>query len=168
MTGDLVTLIKEGATFSGREFHGKDHVAVTTRDSIIISPKADREEAPGDGSPSEIVVDGPGEYSLEGVGFVVDSVEVDNPKQPEGVTVARLSFPFTVRRWRAGDWMRPLGMKGRRKKLSDMFGDLKLSPERKEKALVIADEGSHVLALLGHRIDESIALPGKAVRIRLI
>ena len=168
VTGDLVTLIKEGATFSGREFHGKDHVAVTTRDSIVISPKTDREEDPGDGSPSEIVVDGPGEYSLEGVGFVVDSVEVDNPKQPEGVTVARLAFPFTVRRWRAGDWMRPLGMKGRRKKLSDMFGDLKLSPERKEKALVIADEGSHVLALLGHRIDESIALPGKAVRIRLI
>ncbi len=42
--------------------------------------------------------------------------------------------------------MRPLGMRGR-KKLSDMFVDLKLDVLEKEKALVIADEGSHVLAL---------------------
>ena len=105
---------------------------------------------------------------------MVDRVEVEDPRQPDGTTVVALDFPFTVRRWMAGDWMRPLGMKGRRKKLSDMFVDLKLTPERKEKALVIADEGSHVLALLGWRVDESVALPvpelveGPAVRIRLI
>ena len=54
--------------------------------------------------------------------------------------------------------MRPLGMKGRRKKLSDIFNDLKFNAFQKEKALVIADEGSHVLALIGYRIDESVAL----------
>ena len=72
--------------------------------------------------------------------------------------MANLGFPFTIRRWKAGDWMCPLGMKGRRKKLSDMFGDLKFTAFQKERALVIADEGSHVLALVGYRIDESVAL----------
>lgn len=89
----------------------------------------------------------------------MEVAEVENPKQPEGTTVAAICFPLTVRRWQPGDWMRPLGMGGRRKKLSDMFGDLKFSPEQKEKALVIADEGSHVFALIGYRIDESVALP---------
>ena len=88
-------------------------------------------------------------------------VEVDDPRQPEGTTVLNLDFPFTVRRWQSGDWMRPLGMKGRRKKLSDMFTDLKITPRQKEKALVIADEGPHVLALLGWRVDESVALPAQ-------
>ena len=53
--------------------------------------------------------------------------------------------------------------------------DLKFSPEQKEKALVIADEGSHVLALVGYRIDESVKVEpalrqaqGPVVRIRLI
>ena len=56
-----------------------------------------------------------------------------------------------------------------------MFVDLKFSPEQKEKALVIADEGSHVLALVGYRIDESVKVEpalrqaqGPVVRIRLI
>ncbi len=69
--------------------------------------------------------------------------------------------------------MRPLGMKGRRKKLSDLFNDLKFDAFQKEKALVIADEGSHVHALIGYRIDESVAVPSAggvatAIKIRLI
>ena len=117
---------------------------------------------------------GSGEYSLEGIRFAVDQVEILDPKQPEGTTVVNLRFPFTVRRWQSGDWMRPLGMNGRRKKLSDMFVDLKLSAGQKERALVIADEGSHVLALIGYRVDESVALQVQdeatvpAIRIRLI
>lgn len=167
VTRDLAALIKDGSTFSGRKFRGNGFVALTSRDSIVISPLLGQDSGQEEKSPG-IVIQGPGEYSLYGIGFVVESVEVDDPRQPEGITAANLDYPFTVRRWRAGDWMRPLGMKGRRKKLSDMFGDLKLTPLQKEKALVIVDEGSHVLALLGHRIDESVALPGKAVRIRLI
>jgi tRNA(Ile)-lysidine synthetase-like protein len=92
------------------------------------------------------------------VGFVVEMADIQSIKQPVGTTVANLGFPFTIRHWKEGDWMRPLGMKGRRKKLSDMFGDLKFSALEKERALVIAGEGSHVLALVGYRIDESIAL----------
>ena len=69
--------------------------------------------------------------------------------------------------------MRPLGMTGK-KKLSDIFVDLKMSLADKGKALVIAGEGSHVLALLGRRIDGSVKVGGGSpgaegfVRIRII
>ena len=176
--GDMTALINGGSTFSGRVFLSKEYVASTSRDFITVGepvgPQALRlAQGPGE-SRGPILVEKEGEYSLDGIRFVVDRIEIEDPRQPEGTTVVALDFPFTVRRWMAGDWMRPLGMKGRRKKLSDMFVDLKLTPERKEKALVIADEGSHVLALLGRRVDESVALPvpelveGPAVRIRLI
>ena len=166
--GDMISLIKVGPTFSSRRFLSKGYVAETTRDSIIISRKVDLRPfdkfsaAPAQGpvgEPCRTIVDGPGEYSLDGIRFVVDRVEVGDPRQPEGTTVADLDFPFSVRHWQAGDWMRPLGMGGCRMKLSDMFTDLKFTPGQKEEALVIADEGSHVLALLGYRVDESVALP---------
>lgn len=47
-----------------------------------------------------------------------------------------LTFPFLLRGWQNGDWMRPVGLNGK-KKLSDIFTDLKLSIEEKSRALVI-------------------------------
>lgn len=106
-----------------------------------------------------ITIEGPGTYSLNGVKFSVSlSDDVRNVRTVAGETksdTAGIPFPFTVRHWKNGDWMRPLGMRGR-KKLSDIFVDLKFSLTEKKKALVIADEGSHVLALVGHRIDDSV------------
>ena len=184
---DLTELIKSGRTFSGRQFHSPTHIASTTRTTISImasgcggSPSASLRFAPypgkwsaegdtphpgagpsdggGNTEGGEIVVTGAGEYNVGSVGFVVEMADIQSLKQPVGTTIANLGFPFTIRHWKEGDWMRPLGMKGRRKKLSDMFGDLKFSALEKERALVIAGEGSHVLALVGYRIDESIAL----------
>ncbi len=80
-------------------------------------------------------------------------------RQPEGVIIAdfsKMEFPLKLRGWRPGDWMCPLGMGGRRKKLSDMFTDLGWSAADKEEAEVIELEGSHVAALLCCRIDEAL------------
>lgn len=47
-----------------------------------------------------------------------------------------LTFPFLLRGWQNGDWMRPVGLNGK-KKLSDIFTGLRLSIEEKSRALVI-------------------------------
>lgn len=52
-----------------------------------------------------------------------------------------LTFPFLLRGWRNGDWMRPVGLNGK-KKLSDIFTGLRLSIEEKSRALVIVLPGS--------------------------
>ncbi len=107
-------------------------------------------------------------------------------KQPEGVTVVdadALPDGWVVRPWREGDWMRPLGMGGRRKKLSDLFVDLGFDAFDKADAWVLASPDSvsgdglvaedrasvgspeprtHIWALIGRRIDESVRIiPGK-------
>ena len=120
---------------------------------------------------TDVTIEGPGIYSLGGVKISVSlSDDVRNVRTVPGETkfdTAKIPFPFTVRHWQLGDWMRPLGMKGR-KKLSDMFVDLKLSLPEKEKALVIADEGSHVLALIGHRIDDSVKVTKESTSVTVI
>lgn len=52
-----------------------------------------------------------------------------------------LTFPFLLRGWQNGDWMRPVGLNGK-KKLSDIFTGLRLSIEEKSHALVIVLPGS--------------------------
>lgn len=52
-----------------------------------------------------------------------------------------LTLPFLLRGWQNGDWMRPVGLNGK-KKLSDIFTGLKMSIEEKSRALVVVLPGS--------------------------
>ena len=86
-----------------------------------------------------------------------------------------LPFPFTLRGWKHGDYLRPLGLHGR-KKVQDLFQDLKLSLEQKHDTLLIvkpdcymaeADTGfrAHVSAVLPFRIDERLRIGRDTSRI---
>ena len=65
--------------------------------------------------------------------------------------------------------MTPLGMKGR-KKLSDLFTDLKFSASDKARARVIEhpEGGSRVAALVGRRIDGTMRVTEKTGRILIV
>ncbi len=166
---DLTGLLRNGSTFSGRRFLSGSHVATTSSHSIEVTALP-MDPASGSEAGNEVIIEGPGEYSVKGVRFLVEEFVAGSLRQPEGTIVANLDFPIRIRTWLPGDWIRPLGMEGRRKKLSDMFVDLKFSSREKEEALVISGEGSHVVALVGYRIDESVAVSqgDRCVRVRLI
>lgn len=63
-----------------------------------------------------------------------------------------LAFPLLLRKWQAGDWFMPLGMKGK-KKLSDYFVDRKFTIQQKENTFVIVSE-DNIVCILGHQTDE--------------
>ena len=113
-----------------------------------------------------IVIRGAGTYDFNGSRFKVEVLPwtADMPlKQPAGVLVMdadKMKFPFVCRRWRQGDWLVPLGMKGK-KKISDLFTDLKYDTLEKEAAVMLVDtqteglaEQQHIAGLLGVRIDD--------------
>jgi len=90
-------------------------------------------------------------------------------KQPRGTLVMDAGVVGdapVVRAWREGDWMIPLGMRGR-KKISDLFTDLHYSLKDKEAARVMEMPGEEgrVAALLGERIDEKAKVTDKTRRI---
>ena len=187
VVADLTAVLKSRGTVSGRKFFASEYVAVTSATGIRVirsdghfDKLSDRsvpvaELVVRQGSPTieatDVTIEGPGEYSLNEVKISISlSNDVRNVRTVSGETkfdTAKIPFPFTVRHWRPGDWMRPLGMRGR-KKLSDMFVDLKFSLPEKEKALVIADEGSHVLALIGHRIDDSVKVTKDSASVTVV
>ena len=169
----LTTLNEDMERFAQVQSVAGEYVAVTSAWEIVISPVAVpvvRQVSPIVET-TDVIVNESGIYSLNGVKFSVSlSDDVKNVRTALGETkfdTAKIPFPFTVRHWKNGDWMRPLGMKGRRK-LSDIFVDLKFGLPEKEKALVIADEGSHILALIGHRIDDSVKVTKDSTSVTVV
>lgn len=123
-----------------------------------------------------VVVEGPGAYRFKGKSVRIESLprgDVPELAQPSGILVAdesALGFPFLLRGWENGDWMNPLGLRGR-KKLSDLFVDLKWGLPEKKAAIVAVSPGldssgnGHVAALLCERIDDTIKVTRNTSKI---
>ncbi len=167
----LGTLLKSKKTKSGKQFFAKDYMLYLSSSALIVKPIALEIEN------FKVEVEGPGKFSIAGVDVNI-SIETWNEnksfKQPEGEQIfdaEKLKFPFLIRNWREGDWLQPLGMKGK-KKVSDLFTDCKLDIEEKKKALILDNQDSHlrVAAVLGLRIDDKYkvgATTKNIIRIKL-
>ena len=156
---DMKGVLLAGGTVSGKTFEAPQWKAVTGSDRIMLIRREDAVD-----SGMVLTVDAPGEYSFGGSRIRIRTFEKPSDfdaRQPEGTLVfdaAALPFPLKFRRWQEGDWMKPLGLRGR-KKLSDLFVDLKWSLPEKSRAVVLEHpDGSegHVGALLCCRVDESL------------
>lgn len=158
-------LLDSDRTVSGKRFESDTHILLTGRDELTVMSKGNSASGLFSGE-KFMPIRCAGTYHMNGQAVKVEVVDwaSDMPlKQPEGVLIfdaAKLSFPFVLREWRSGDWFVPLGMKGR-KKVSDLFADLKFDTLQKNAAVMIVDtctEGlakcQHIAAVAGVRIDE--------------
>ena len=156
-------LLTSSRTVSGKRFESEDYVLLTERETLQVMPKEQLSETLDE--PAVMVVRGKGIYNFNGSRFKVEILDRTADlvlKQPEGVLLLdadKLSFPFVCRKWRQGDWLIPFGMRGK-KKVSDVFADLKYEALSKDAAVIVVDtqtpelaEQQHVSALLGVRID---------------
>ena len=158
----IEALLESDRTVSGKRFDSQTHTIITERDGLLVLPKmaADLDVE------SIMTVRGSGIYNFNGSRWQVEVLEwsEDMPlKQPNGTLIAdadKLLFPFVCRRWRQGDWFIPLGMRGR-KKVSDLYADLKYGALEKDASVMIVDtrseglaEDQHIAGVLGVRLDD--------------
>ncbi len=162
-------------TLSGKTFSSETHVLTTTSSELIISP-ADGGDIISPDIKEGTVVCGPGCYTVGGRNVsveVCDRAEITSLVPPAGtlyLDAGTLAFPFAIRGWHRGDWIRPFGMGGQKKKVSDLFTDLKYDSFGKSSALFIVRDSSdsHVLALLGERIDDSVKITPSTSQILVL
>lgn len=73
------------------------------------------------------------------------------------IDLAKIQFPLVVRSVKTGDYFYPIGMNGKKKKVSKFLKDIKLNQQEKENILVIESAGK-IVWVIGYRIDERYKL----------
>lgn len=162
---EINSIQRLGAAHTGAIYSCKRAHVLRDREGLWFRPH------PQSVLPTEMVL---GEEAMTGLGFdflgfsiciqrqaslphlaIVPSVE------EHWLDMEKVCLPLTVRLWRKGDRIAPLGMKGS-KKVSDVLIDQKRSQFLKEQAWVLEDQEGIVL-LQGYRIAQRVAI-GPATR----
>lgn len=151
----IENLLLSDRTVSGKRFLSEAHELITERKELVLSELHDDDSDEG-----QLVINEAGLYRFNDVNIVVEICPwtKDMPlKQPEGVQIfdaSKLEFPIVFRRWSIGDWLIPLGMRGKRK-VSDIFSDMKYDSAAKNNAIVMTDGTGcqRIAALLWVRMD---------------
>ncbi|MBO5418572.1 MAG: tRNA lysidine(34) synthetase TilS [Bacteroidales bacterium] len=173
----LENLLVSERTISGKRFESSAYVLMTGRNGLFVEPIDSVSHKELTENDAMVTVRAPGRYSFCGTTFMVEILPYSKDmslKQPSGTVImdaGRMRFPFVCRKWRQGDWLVPFGMKGK-KKVSDLFADLKYDLHSKKVSIIMVDtrtdglaEVQHVAGVLGVRIDDAYKVTESTERI---
>lgn len=147
---------------SGKYISSSSHRIIKNRKWLIIAPvKADA---------AETVLIEAYENNVQCSMFniqlsTIDSVnrQLSTVSSEAQLDASEITFPLLLRKWKAGDYFYPLGMK-KKKKLARFFIDNKLSKTEKENAWVI-ESNKRIIWVVGHRIDERFKVTDKTKEV---
>lgn len=150
---DFLTSLDDDSHTSGKQFHSKSHVLITTQDGLRLASKDETAD------------------KLPKVELIPWTAAM-NPKVGRGVTLldaSKTGGKPVLRHWEQGDYLYPIGLRGK-KKVSDLFTDLKYNLLDKQRAYVVADPGArgelgHVLAVVGERTDSCVAVDSSTTMV---
>ncbi|MGM9847645.1 MAG: tRNA lysidine(34) synthetase TilS [Muribaculaceae bacterium] len=125
---------------SGKEFYSHEYKAVTSRSTLQISPIS-KEKA--------VAVRLDLSETAENPFFTIEKVTIFVPCNDPNIaffdaTIFEGNPVWELRPWQQGDKMKPFGLNGKSKKLSDIFTNCKLSLTEKEKIRILTRNGEIV------------------------
>lgn len=147
-TDGIRRAVQEGRT--GAQFTSASHRVLVNRGEVLIDVlKTERKEK---------------QYELaretmdreDNLAFSNDVLMADASKIRE---------PLILRKWRAGDSLQPYGMHGKRKKVSDVLVDCKVSLRDKENVQVVEDGDGDVIWVVGLRSSEKVKVEEQTKKI---
>lgn len=157
-TGEVISLMDSE---TGKYVSSPTHRIIKNRDWLIIAPlKAETGHL--------LIEEGMESLELDIGNLAIQCLPHSKTKLPDSTTTALLdadeiTFPLIARKWKAGDYFYPLGMK-KKKKLSRFFIDQKFSKTGKEKIWVL-EMNKKIIWIIGHRIDDRFRVTGKTKNV---
>ena len=76
--------------------------------------------------------------------------------------------PLTVRSWQPGDWFRPIGLGGHRKKLQDLFVDRKVERTERARIPVVLDGLDRIIWVVGHGVSNDFRVTESAASVLVL
>ncbi len=164
-TAEQISQIMQATlTSSGQIFYGNDHILLHNRNELILqSNVAFNTEEEIQISEDVFRIDNP--LSLS---FTISTESECNYKSADSNTAFidadKVKWPLTLRLWKKGDIMQPLGMKNN-KKISDILIDSKIDKFSKNKTYVLCNHTGEVIWLIGLRVSEIFKINKCTTRI---
>jgi tRNA(Ile)-lysidine synthase len=141
---------------SGKVFYSPSHQLVKDRTVLIISPR-DSTHLPEhifvEELTSEVQLPGSAQLNIE-ILPTTKAISFERNLTVAYFDKGKITYPLTIRPWQQGDWFCPFGMKGKRKKVSDLLIDHKVPLPEKSSQLVLLDHKGQIVWVLGVRSDE--------------
>jgi tRNA(Ile)-lysidine synthase len=139
---------------TGSQFFSETHELIIDRTHLIITPLGNISNADIEHKlafrPHQV-------FKLNNKSFCADIITTESISNylPGHIylNADNLSFPLTIRNWKAGDKLHPLGNTGK-KKVSDYLTDRKISIADKRNIFVLENEACRIIAILNHTIDD--------------
>ncbi len=141
---------------SGKQFYSETHYLVKDREELVLAPlkRASGSILPATGLEVHLDL------------FPMTSEMTFPTDQSEAwFDAEKLLLPLTVRWWQPGDWFCPLGMDGKRKKVSDLLIDLKINRIAKEAVRVLVDREGTIVWVIGLRNDHRARVTDQTARV---
>ncbi|NER16358.1 tRNA lysidine(34) synthetase TilS [Spongiivirga citrea] len=154
---DVVGLL---STSPGKKVTSRTHTLLKDRDYLIL--KAVDEVANG----AAYLIEEGAEALTEPVllQITTDNTIINESNSELFVDKETLKFPLTLRKWEKGDYFYPLGMQGKKKKLSKFFKDEKYSLfDKQAQWLLCSDE--KIVWVVGKRADDRFKVTEKTTTV---
>jgi tRNA(Ile)-lysidine synthase len=161
---NTVIIFESLQSISGKKFISNTHTLVVDRNQLVISKNDLTENVYHEIAEFQM------ELLINNTKLTFEIIEdfnfnlIDSNKNIAYLDYSKLTFPLIIRNWVFGDYLKPIGMKGKSKKVSDILIDLKIPINIKDNVLVL--ECAKELAwLINFRISESFKVEEKCFKV---
>ena len=147
---------------SGKLFYSPTHCILKDRENLVIT----KNKIKNDGvysiakKKNEIAIPIKLSFSCKPVD---EKFEIPKTATMACLDIDLLKFPLQLRKWKAGDFFHPLGMKAK-KKISDFLIDNKVSLVDKENVWVLVS-GNEIVWVVSYRIDDRYKITKKTKKM---
>ena len=147
---------------SGKVFYSEKYKAVKDRDKLIITTLEQAQS-------NRFYIDKDQQQITTPINLSLQVIDIEDLGLIPGdqniacVDINLVEFPLILRKWKPGDYFKPLGF-GHYKKLSDFFVDRKYSLVDKERAWILAS-GEQIVWIIGDRLDDRFKITGNTTKV---
>lgn len=154
----LSEIIKLMDSQTGKLMNSPSHQLLKNRNWLIVSAIESRSSSiiPIDSINKSIYF----EFGSIECRMISEVKDLDTGMHSITIDADEVIFPLILRKWKAGDYFYPLGMK-KKKKISRFLIDLKFSMIDKEKVWVL-ESNKRIIWVIGHRIDDRFKITPKS------
>ncbi|MDQ3046318.1 MAG: tRNA lysidine(34) synthetase TilS [Bacteroidota bacterium] len=167
---DAANILSSLENISGKQFLSASHRLIKDREYLLIEKIIFDEVQPLEKTG---IKSGQKEVSLNDFSLQFKSIkklknqELFQDENNACIDKDKLEFPLHLRKWEKGDYFYPLGMKGKKKKLSDFFVDRKIPLPVKEKTWLLCS-GDQIVWVVGQRLDERFKVTDSTTKIYFV